>query len=75
VAGDGSRDKQVTNLSSSFPPFTGQKISIKTVSYNNGAENMRGRTAEKIKAISNNIFPRLVKLRRDFHQYPELGFK
>lgn len=36
---------------------------------------MRGRTAEKIKAISNDIFPRLVNLRRDFHQYPELGFK
>jgi len=31
--------------------------------------------ADKIKAISNKIFPRLLKLRRDFHQYPELGFK
>ncbi|NIM96880.1 MAG: amidohydrolase [candidate division Zixibacteria bacterium] len=31
-------------------------------------------TASKIKAISKGIFPRLVKLRREFHQYPELGF-
>ncbi len=29
---------------------------------------------DRIKAISKNIFPRLVKLRREFHRYPELGF-
>ena len=35
---------------------------------------MRAETAETIKAISKKIFPKLVKLRREFHQYPELAF-
>jgi amidohydrolase len=35
---------------------------------------VRAETAKTIKAISKRIFPRLVKLRREFHQYPELSF-
>jgi amidohydrolase len=41
---------------------------------------IKGRTAmqiqisERIKSISKRIHPKLVKLRRDFHQHPELGF-
>ena len=35
---------------------------------------MRDETAEAINAISKKIFPKLVKLRREFHQYPELFF-
>ncbi|MGB2989183.1 MAG: amidohydrolase [Candidatus Zixiibacteriota bacterium] len=35
---------------------------------------MRAETAKTIKAISKKIFPKLVKLRREFHQYPELSF-
>ncbi|MFQ6031738.1 MAG: M20 family metallopeptidase [Candidatus Zixiibacteriota bacterium] len=35
---------------------------------------MDGRIAEKIKNISNQIFPSLVKLRRELHRYPELAF-
>lgn len=36
---------------------------------------MENRIAEKIKSISKQIFPSLVKLRRELHQYPELAFK
>ncbi len=36
---------------------------------------MENQIAEKIKNISNQIFPNLVKLRRELHQYPELAFK
>jgi amidohydrolase len=36
--------------------------------------NMEEKIAEKIKNISNQIFPSLVKLRRELHQYPELAF-
>jgi amidohydrolase len=36
---------------------------------------MEDRIAEKIKNISKQIFPSLVKLRRELHQYPELAFK
>ena len=35
---------------------------------------MEDRIAEKIKSISKQIFPGLVKLRRELHQYPELAF-
>ncbi len=35
---------------------------------------MQTQIAEKIKAISKKISPKLVKLRREFHQYPELAF-
>jgi len=35
---------------------------------------VRAETAKTIKAISKKIFPKLVKLRREFHQYPELSF-
>ena len=35
---------------------------------------MEDRIAEKIKNISKQIFPGLVKLRRELHQYPELAF-
>ncbi|MGB7061961.1 MAG: M20 family metallopeptidase [Candidatus Zixiibacteriota bacterium] len=35
---------------------------------------MRAETAKTITAISKKIFPKLVKLRREFHQYPELSF-
>ena len=35
---------------------------------------MKDRIAEKIKSISKQIFPGLVKLRRELHQYPELAF-
>jgi amidohydrolase len=35
---------------------------------------MEDKIAEKIKNISNQIFPSLVKLRRELHQYPELAF-
>ena len=30
---------------------------------------------EKIKKNTNSIFPKLVKLRREFHQYPEIAFE
>jgi amidohydrolase len=36
---------------------------------------MEDKIAEKIKNISNQIFPSLVKLRRELHQYPELAFQ
>lgn len=35
---------------------------------------MRAETAKTITAVSKKIFPKLVKLRREFHQYPELSF-
>jgi amidohydrolase len=35
---------------------------------------MEGKITEKIKNISKEIFPSLVKLRRELHQYPELAF-
>jgi amidohydrolase len=35
---------------------------------------VQAETANTIKAISQKTFPRLVKLRREFHQYPELFF-
>jgi amidohydrolase len=35
---------------------------------------MDDRIAKKIKSVSNRIFPNLVKLRRELHQYPELAF-
>ncbi len=35
---------------------------------------MRAETAKTITAISKKISPKLVKLRREFHQYPELSF-
>jgi len=35
---------------------------------------MRVETAEAINAISKKIFPKLARLRREFHQYPELAF-
>jgi amidohydrolase len=35
---------------------------------------MEDRIVEKIKNISREIFPSLVKLRRELHQYPELAF-
>lgn len=35
---------------------------------------MEDRIAEKIKNVSNQIFPSLVKLRRELHQYPEVAF-
>lgn len=35
---------------------------------------MEDRNVEKIKNISKEIFPSLVKLRRELHQYPELAF-
>ena len=36
---------------------------------------MEDRIAEKIKNISKEVFPSLVKLRRELHQYPELAFQ
>jgi amidohydrolase len=36
---------------------------------------MNNQTAQNLKHISNRIFPSLVKLRREFHQYPELAFQ
>ena len=36
---------------------------------------MEKEISEKIRGISQKIFPTLVKLRREFHQYPELAFK
>jgi amidohydrolase len=36
---------------------------------------MRVEIKGKIKAISNSIFPQLVRLRRDLHQHPELSFR
>ncbi|UCB52385.1 MAG: amidohydrolase [Candidatus Zixiibacteriota bacterium] len=36
---------------------------------------MRAETARTIKAISKKIFPKLVRLRREFHQYPELSYE
>jgi amidohydrolase len=36
---------------------------------------VRAETAETIKAISKKIFPKLVTLRRELHQYPELSHK
>ena len=35
---------------------------------------MEDQISEKIKTISNQIFPGLIKLRRELHQYPELAF-
>jgi len=35
---------------------------------------MKAEIAEEIKSISHRIFPELVKLRRELHQYPELAF-
>jgi amidohydrolase len=35
---------------------------------------MENKIAEKIKNISSQIFPSLVKLRRELHQYPEMAF-
>jgi amidohydrolase len=35
---------------------------------------MEDRIAEKIKNISKEVFPSLVQLRRELHQYPELAF-
>ena len=37
-------------------------------------DSRRAEIPDRIKAISKNIFSRLVKLRREFHRYPELGF-
>jgi amidohydrolase len=36
---------------------------------------VRDESAETINAISKKVFPKLVKLRREFHQYPELAFR
>jgi amidohydrolase len=36
---------------------------------------MDNQIAQKIKSISNRIFPSLVKLRRELHQYPELAYQ
>lgn len=36
---------------------------------------MQAETGKTIKAISKKIFPKVVKLRREFHQYPELFFR
>jgi len=36
---------------------------------------MGNQIAQKIKNISNRIFPNLVKLRRELHQYPELSYQ
>jgi amidohydrolase len=36
---------------------------------------MQTQIAEKIKNISKEVFPSLVKLRRELHQYPELAFQ
>lgn len=36
---------------------------------------MEAQITEKIKVISNKVFPELVKLRRELHQYPELAFQ
>jgi amidohydrolase len=36
---------------------------------------MRDEISERIRRITHSIFPRLVKLRREFHQYPELAFE
>ncbi|HAX72053.1 MAG TPA: amidohydrolase, partial [Firmicutes bacterium] len=30
---------------------------------------------EKVKAITERIYPKLVEIRRDFHQHPELGLE
>lgn len=35
---------------------------------------MQSKTTDKIKALSSKHFAKLVKLRREFHQYPELGY-
>jgi amidohydrolase len=35
---------------------------------------MQNQIANQIKSVSKRIHPKLVKLRRDLHQYPELGF-
>ena len=35
---------------------------------------MEDQISEKMKTISNQIFPGLIKLRRELHQYPELAF-
>ncbi len=36
---------------------------------------MREEISERIKKITDQLFPKLVKLRREFHQYPELAYK
>jgi amidohydrolase len=36
---------------------------------------MKDGITERIKKITDSIFPKLVKLRREFHQYPELAFE
>ena len=36
---------------------------------------MREGISKRIKKISEQIFPRLIKLRREFHQYPETAFE
>lgn len=36
---------------------------------------MREEISERIKKITDQIFPKLVKLRREFHQYPELAYQ
>jgi len=35
---------------------------------------MEEKIAEKVRNISKQVFPSLVKLRRELHQYPELAF-
>jgi amidohydrolase len=35
---------------------------------------MQNKTTDRIKALSSRHFAKLVKLRREFHQYPELGY-
>jgi amidohydrolase len=35
---------------------------------------MQGTITERIRVLSKKHFPKLVKLRREFHQYPELGY-
>ncbi len=35
---------------------------------------MQHTITERIRVLSNKHFPKLVKLRREFHQYPELGY-
>jgi amidohydrolase len=40
-----------------------------------GESTMNNKTSDHIKNISNRIYPGLLKLRRELHQYPELNFK
>jgi amidohydrolase len=39
-----------------------------------GTENVQTEIADRINALSNRHSPKLVKLRREFHQHPELGY-